>query len=145
DDLVPQPGIEPGRLNWARGCKPRLYANFSTGAQAKSDVGTEGLERAVPALFGQSGAALSLSSSSIVSLNSRDNLEQLACGGTRLRQSCVSEAITTPPAFSNDDNVAVAGELIKHSISASDCETTSSGDTLHDFRARDSFVLSQHF
>src|SRR6266446_6947784 len=27
---VPQPGIEPGRPNWARDCKSRLYANSST-------------------------------------------------------------------------------------------------------------------
>ena len=36
---MPQPGIEPGRPNWARDCKSRLYTNSSTGAQ-KPDVGT---------------------------------------------------------------------------------------------------------
>src|SRR5579864_97486 len=58
--MVPQPGLEPGRPDWSRGCKPRSYANSDTGGQ-KPDVGTEGLSnRAVPAYFGPSSAALNL-------------------------------------------------------------------------------------
>jgi len=49
---VPQPGIGPGRPNWARGCKPRLSANSSTGAQISGlDVGTGHLGDAVPTWF----------------------------------------------------------------------------------------------
>src|SRR5208283_2090490 len=33
---VPQPGIGPGRSERARGCKPRLSANSSTGAYNKA-------------------------------------------------------------------------------------------------------------
>jgi hypothetical protein len=58
-EMVPQPGLEPGRLNWARGCKPRLSANFSTGGR-KLDVGMEGpSNRAIPTCFGPSSAASS--------------------------------------------------------------------------------------
>ncbi len=36
--VMPQPGIGPGRREWARGCKPRLSASSSTGAHG-GDVG----------------------------------------------------------------------------------------------------------
>jgi hypothetical protein len=37
-EMVPQPGIGPGSPDWARGCKPRLYANSSTGAHRTGTV-----------------------------------------------------------------------------------------------------------
>src|SRR6267154_2397913 len=57
---VPQPGIEPGRPNWARDCKSRLYANSSTGAQDVPDMGmvTPCQVSPIPTFFGRSSAAL---------------------------------------------------------------------------------------
>lgn len=69
--MVPQPGIGPGRPDWSRGCKPRLSANSSTGAQNTLNAGAVMLAKAspAPACFGPISAALLPSSS----LNSSPN------------------------------------------------------------------------
>src|SRR5580692_4144056 len=70
DEMVPQPGIEPGRPDWARGCKPRLSANSSTGARCKKPLNagtvTPVQGSPVPALFGPISAALNPSSLSVL-------------------------------------------------------------------------------
>ena len=64
--IVPQPGIEPERLEWARGCKPRLSASSSTGGYSKApNAGavTPVKTSTVPAWFFRPfSAALNLSS-----------------------------------------------------------------------------------
>lgn|SRR5450759_819141 len=64
--VMPQPGIGPGRREWARGCKPRLSASSSTGAYKKAlNVGTvtPAETSPVPTLLGPISAALEPSSS----------------------------------------------------------------------------------
>ena len=73
--MVPQPGIGPGSPEWARGCKPRLSASSSTGAQKKTpNVGavTPRKVSPVPTYFGPFGAALTPSSLSVLRQNSCD-------------------------------------------------------------------------
>jgi hypothetical protein len=56
---VPPPGFEPGRPNWARGCKPRLTANSSTGGHVAPNVGTgAGLRMPFPLCLGRSARPL---------------------------------------------------------------------------------------
>ncbi len=61
---VPQPGIGPGRHEWARDCKSRLSASSSTGAQAVLNVGAGMPVKTspVPTWFGPLSAALNPSS-----------------------------------------------------------------------------------
>jgi hypothetical protein len=64
--VIPQPGIEPGRPNWALGCKPSLTANSSTGGckeALNAGAVTPCKVPPVPALFGPISAALKPSSS----------------------------------------------------------------------------------
>jgi hypothetical protein len=72
--MVPQPGIGPGRPEWARGCKPRLSASSSTGAHCKKAKNAGAVMPAktspVPALFGPINAALTPSSFSVLRQNS---------------------------------------------------------------------------
>ena len=70
-DVVPQPGIGPGRPNWARACKARSSANSDTGAQSTLNVGAVMLAKAspVPTCSGPISAALLPSSSLNASLN----------------------------------------------------------------------------
>ncbi len=63
---VPQPGIEPGYPDWARGCKPRSFANSDTGGyKSELDAGAGSPVKSSPApawFFRPSSAALRLSS-----------------------------------------------------------------------------------
>src|SRR5579864_227393 len=147
---VPQPGIEPGRPNWARGCKPRLTANSSTGGDCEKALNagtvTPVKTSTVPAWFFRPFSAALLPFSCCLSFPKLgDNLEQLDCDVASLYNSRISQPITPTPAFSNDDNVSICGEPIKHSISAGDCKAASSGDALHDFRACNGIILAQNF
>ena len=71
--MVPQPGIGPGRHEWARGCKPRLSANSSTGAHKALNVGAVTPRKVSPAptYSGPISAALIPSSLSVLRQNSR--------------------------------------------------------------------------
>ena len=63
-DVVPQPGLGPGRPKWSRGCKPRLSAISNTGARFVPDVGAVIPLKVstAPTFFGSSSAALKPSS-----------------------------------------------------------------------------------
>jgi hypothetical protein len=66
---VPQPGIGPGRPEWARDCKSRLSASSSTGAHNEAlNAGTvmPVTDSPVLALFGPFSAALTPSSLSVL-------------------------------------------------------------------------------
>lgn len=79
---VPQPGIGPGRPEWARDCKSRLSASSSTGAQSKPNVGTVAPAKsyAVPTFSGPFSAALNPSS------------ECPTCGVQGFRQYTIDDA-----------------------------------------------------
>jgi hypothetical protein len=72
-ESVPQPGLEPGRPDWSRGCKPRASANSATGAYNKALIigtVTPAKTSPVPALFGPISATLTPSSLSVLHKNS---------------------------------------------------------------------------
>jgi len=149
DERVPQPGIEPGRPNWALGCKPSLTANSSTGGYRKTlNAGTVKLLRGltVPAWFFRpfSAALLPLPWCSSRSPDLSHNREQIRCNLPRFRNSGISQSVTPTSTFTDYDYVAVGAQFIKHSINAANCQASGSVNALHDFPASDRVILSQY-
>ncbi len=142
EEMVPQPGIEPGRRIRARGCKPRSSASSDTGGNPRPDVGAvESLPgSAAPTLFEPSSAALYPSSQG--SSYAQDKF----CGEpTRSYHSRIRQAISLPAMFSKGDDVSFPRYPIKYAVNSVERIAASSSQPLDYLSASDTFILTKDF
>ena len=118
DKVVPQPGIGPGRHEWARGCKPRLSANSSTGAHNKAlNVGavTPAKTSPAPALFGPVSAALNISPHGAPPLRVKTNQATVAINSFAMARAFAPPVFVKPvflsPPLPEGHYVTVFGQL----------------------------------
>ena len=144
---MPQPGIEPGSPEWARGCKPRLSANSSTGAQRVLDTGTVTPCKVspVPVLFRPSSAALNPSSSFSSANPLRHDCEQLSSELPRFGESRIGESIRLASVLPDNNHITVSRHFFKQTINARDGKSTSGSNSRHHLRTCNAVVGTEDF
>ena len=144
-EKVPQPGIGPGRPEWARGCKPRLSASSSTGGYNKAlNVGTvTGLNPSpVPALFRPSSAAPILFSwhASCARKNLGDNRDQIAGKLSSLRHSGIRQAVALGSPLPCHDCIPGFPGLFKQTVDTPKIQATRRCQSLKNLGASNAVI-----
>ena len=149
--VVPQPGIGPGRPEWARGCKPRLSANSSTGAHNKApNVGAvtpaQGFSRPYFFRAGQRGPkSFSWRSSSARKNQSGNRRNQFLCDGARFRAACIRKPVFLSPPLPEGHYVTVFGQLVEDAIQSRSAVSASSGQAGKKFGTRYRVITANRF